>query len=140
MSSGLNRRPRRVHLNGTQALQVVRARHLRYETPKSNPDDPYAWPPETQSDLARIRRDHDSSGSSPVRSAKQGLDNPVADLNLINSVKADLGFDQTWPVSDMVNLVLDFHSIGINSVPQLTLPVQVVTDPTGPAEASSTRA
>ena len=63
--------------------------------------------------------------------AKQGLDDPVSDLNLINSVKADLSFDQTWPVSDMVNLVLDFHAIDIGSVPQLTLPVQVVSDPDG---------
>ncbi len=31
----------------------------------------------------------------------------------------------------MANLVLDFHSININSVPQLTLPVAVVTDPNG---------
>ena len=31
----------------------------------------------------------------------------------------------------MVNLVLDFHSIAIDSVPQLTLPVQVVSDPNG---------
>ena len=56
---------------------------------------------------------------------------PLSDLSLINSVKADIGFDQTWPVSDLVNLVLDFHSVDINSVPQLTLPVQVVNDPNG---------
>ncbi len=72
-----------------------------------------------------------SSGSSPPRLAQHGLDNPISDLSLINSVKADIGFDQTWSVSDMVNLVLDFHSIAINSVPQLTLPVQVVSDPNG---------
>ena len=63
--------------------------------------------------------------------AKQGLGNPVADINLINSVKADLTFDQNWPVSDMANLVLDFHSVNVNSVPQLTLPVAVVDDPDG---------
>ena len=44
VSSGLNQKKAAcVHLDGTQALQVVRARHLRYETPQSNPDDPYAW-------------------------------------------------------------------------------------------------
>ena len=63
--------------------------------------------------------------------SKQGLGNPITDINLINSVKSDLTFDQSWAVSDMANLVLDFHSININAVPQLTLPVAVVTDPDG---------
>ena len=72
-----------------------------------------------------------SSGSWASTVAKQGLGNPITDFNLINSVKADLSFDQTWAVSDMANLVLDFHSVDVNSVPQLTLPVPVVTDPEG---------
>ncbi len=46
-------------------------------------------------------------------------------------MKADLTFDQSWSVNDMANLVLDFHSVNVNSVPQLTLPVAVVTDPDG---------
>ena len=130
VSSGLNQRAAAcVHLNGTQALQVVRARHLRYKTPQSNPNDPYAWPQEAQSDLARIRRDHEFLRVLASTVAKQGLGDPITDFNLINSVKADLTFDQTWAVSDMANLVLDFHSVDINSVPQLTLPVQIVTDP-----------
>jgi LCP family protein required for cell wall assembly len=130
VSSGLNQKKAAcVHLDGTQALQVVRARHLRYETAQSNPDDPYSWQPEAESDLARIRRDHEFLRVLATAVAKQGLGNPISDVNLINSLKADLTFDQTWPVSDMVNLVVDFHSTDINSVPQLTLPVQVVSDP-----------
>ena len=62
---------------------------------------------------------------------QEGIDNPVADLSLINSLTADLTFDQSWSVSDMVDLVLDFHSVDINAVPQLTLPVSVVSDPEG---------
>ncbi len=132
VSSGLNQtKAACVHLDGTQALQVVRARHLRYETPQSNPDDPYSWQQENESDLARIRRDHEFLRVLASTMGKQGLGNPISDFNLINSLKADLTFDQTWPVSDMVNLVLDFHSVDINSVPQLTLPVQVVSDPEG---------
>ena len=132
VSSGLNQRAAAcVHLNGTQALQVVRARHLRYETPGSNPNDPYGWRQEAESDLARIRRDHEFLRVLATALAQHGLGNPISDLGLINSVKADVTFDQTWPVSDMVNLVLDFHSIAVNSVPQLTLPVQVVSDPNG---------
>src|ERR1700722_10998225 len=133
VSSGLNQKAAAcVHLNGTQALEVVRARHLRYETSKSNPNDPYSWTQEAQSDLARIRRDHEFLRVLATAAAKHGLDNPVSDLSLINSVKADISFDQTWPVDDLVNLVLDFHSVGVDSVPQLTLPVQVVSDPDGP--------
>ena len=119
-----------VHLNGTQALEVVRARHLQYDsgTTSSYAED---WPQENFSDLARIRRDHEFLRVLGAAVAKQGLGNPITDLNLINSVKSDLTFDQSWSVSDMANLVLDFHSININSVPQLTLPVEVVVDPDG---------
>ena len=120
-----------VHLNGTQALEVVRARHLQYDSgdrPVSYAED---WPQENLSDLARIRRDHEFLRVLGAAVAKQGLGNPITDLNLINSVKSDLTFDQSWSVNDMANLVLDFHSVNIGSVPQLTLPVQVVTDPDG---------
>ena len=112
-----------VHLNGTQALEVVRARHLQYDSGTTT--SPYAedWPQENLSDLARIRRDHEFLRVLGAAVAKQGLGNPITDLNLINSVKSDLTFDQSWSVSDMANLVLDFHSVNINSVPQLTLPV-----------------
>ena len=119
-----------VHLNGTQALQVVRARHLQYD---SGTRSRYAedWPQENQSDLARIRRDHEFLRVLGTAVAKQGLGDPITDFNLINSVKSDLTFDQSWSVNDMANLVLDFHSVSVNSVPQLTLPVAVVTDPNG---------
>jgi LCP family protein required for cell wall assembly len=118
-----------VHLDGTQALQVVRARHLQYDAPGTATSDAEYWPQEGESDLARIRRDHEFLRVLATAVAKQGLSNPVTDLGLINSVKADLTFDQTWSVNDMVDLVLDFHSVRINSVPQLTLPVSLVTDP-----------
>jgi LCP family protein required for cell wall assembly len=120
-----------VHLDGTQALQVVRARHLQYDAPGTTSTYAEDWPQENLSDLARIRRDHEFLRVLAAAVGKQGLGNPLSDLNLINSVKADLTFDQSWSVSDMAHLVLDFHSININSVPQLTLPVAVVTDPDG---------
>ena len=120
-----------VHLDGTQALQVVRARHLQYDAPGTVSSDAYYWPQENQSDLARIRRDHEFLRVLATAVAHKGLDNPVSDLSLINSLKSDLTFDQSWAVSDMVNLVLDFHSVNIDSVPQDTLPVAIVTDPDG---------
>ena len=110
---------------------MVRARHLQYDAPGTTTSDAEYWPQEAQSDLARIRRDHEFLRVLAAAVAKQGLGNPITDLDLINSVKADLTFDQSWSVNDMANLVLDFHSVDINSVPQLTLPVAVVTDPDG---------
>jgi LCP family protein required for cell wall assembly len=120
-----------VHLDGTQALQVVRARHLQYDAPGTTTSDAEYWPQEAQSDLARINRDHEFLRVLATTVAKKGLGNPITDLGLINSVKADLTFDQSWSVDDMKNLVLDFHSVNINSVPQLTLPIAVVIDPDG---------
>jgi polyisoprenyl-teichoic acid--peptidoglycan teichoic acid transferase len=122
-----------VHLNGTQALQVVRSRHLQYKTADSSTVVGTSWPREGLSDLARIRRDHEFLRVLATAVAKQGLDNPITDTNLINSVKSDLTFDQSWSVSDMADLVLDFHSVNIGSVPQLTLPVAEVLDPNGPS-------
>jgi LCP family protein required for cell wall assembly len=119
-----------VHLNGTQALEVVRARHLQYQDGSTSDYAP-DWPQEAQSDLARIRRDHEFLRVLATAVAKRGLANPITDVNLIDSVKSDLTFDQSWSVSDMANLVLDFHSVNVNSVPQLTLPVAVVDDPDG---------
>ena len=131
-SSGLNVQAATcVHLNGTQALEVVRARHLQYKSATTTSTYAEDWPQESLSDLARIRRDHEFLRVLAAAVAKQGLGNPIADLNLINSVKADLTFDQTWPATDMANMVLDFHTVNVNSVPQLTLPVEVVTDPAG---------
>jgi LCP family protein required for cell wall assembly len=119
-----------VHLNGTQALQVVRARHLQY---RNGSTSPYAdtWPQEVQSDLARITRDHEFLRVLATAVAKENLSDPITDFNLVNSLKSDLTFDQSWAVSDMVNLVLDFHSTDINDVAQLTLPVAQVDDPDG---------
>ena len=48
-----------VQLDGLEALQVVRARHLQYKGPGITTDLPEFWPSENLSDLARIRRDHE---------------------------------------------------------------------------------
>jgi LCP family protein required for cell wall assembly len=131
-SSGLNVQAAPcVHLNGTQALEVVRARHLLYKGPGVTSTDPSDWPADPESDLSRIRRDHEFLRVLATAVAHQGLGDPISDVNLINSVKSDLTFDQSWSVSDMAHLVLAFHSVDINSVPQLTMPVAQVIDPAG---------
>jgi LCP family protein required for cell wall assembly len=130
--SGLNIRAAScVHLDGTQALEVVRARHLQYDAPGTGSEYAQYWPQENLSDLARIRRDHEFLRVLASAAAHRGLGDPISDLDLIGSVKADITFDQSWSVNDMAHLLLEFHSVDINAVPQLTLPVGVVTDPNG---------
>jgi LCP family protein required for cell wall assembly len=114
-----------VSLDGFHALQVVRARHLQYKPPRVTTTDPSYWPFENQSDLARIRRDHEFLKVLATAVAKNGLSNPITDGQLISSVAPQLNVDKSFSSSDMVSMVLDFHGVNANNAPQLTLPVQV---------------
>jgi hypothetical protein len=106
-------------------LQVVRARHLQYKPPGVSTSDPNYWPFENQSDLARIRRDHEFLRVLGTAVSKNGLSNPITDGQLISSVAPQLEVDKRFSTSDMVNMVIDFHGVDPISAPQLTLPVQV---------------
>ena len=64
---------------GSEALQVVRARHLQYKGPGVTTDVPEYWPSENLSDLARIRRDHEFLRVLATAVAKNGLSNPITD-------------------------------------------------------------
>jgi hypothetical protein len=86
---------------------------------------PQDWPAENLSDLARIRRDHEFLRVLATAVAKQGLSNPLTDQQLIAGVAPQLEVDRQFSTTDMINLVLNFHSVNVNSAPQLTLPVQV---------------
>ena len=112
-------------LNGVQALQVVRARHLQYKGPGVTSTNPANWPSENLSDLARIRRDHEFIRVLATKVAKNGLGNPITDEQLISGVVSQLEVDTKFSASEMVNLLLDFHGVNANSAPQFTLPVQV---------------
>jgi LCP family protein required for cell wall assembly len=114
-----------VSLDGFHALQVVRARHLQYKPPGVTTDEPSYWPFETQSDLARIRRDHEFLRVLATAVAKNGLSNPITDGQLISSVAPQLDVDKTFSTSDMISMVLNFHGVNVDKAPQLTLPVQV---------------
>ena len=114
-----------VSLDGVHALQVVRARHLQYKPPGVTTTDPNYWPFENQSDLARIRRDHEFLRVLGTAVAKNGLSNPITDAQLISSVAPQLNVDRQFSTSDMVSMVLDFHGVNPDTAPQLTLPVQV---------------
>jgi LCP family protein required for cell wall assembly len=114
-----------VALDGFEALQVVRARHLQYKGPGITTSLPEYWPSEDLSDLARIRRDHEFLRVLATAVAKQGLSNPLTDERLVSGLAPQLEVDRKFSTSDMVNLVLGFHSVNANAAPQLTLPVEV---------------
>jgi LCP family protein required for cell wall assembly len=110
-------------LNGFHALQVVRARHLVHKGPGVTSDNPANWTPEAQSDLARIRRDHEFLRVLATAVAKKGLSNPLTDRDIITGVAPDLTVDNGFSTSHMLNLVLTYHSVNVDAAPQLTLPV-----------------
>jgi LCP family protein required for cell wall assembly len=114
-----------LQLNGTQALQVVRARHLQYKAPGVTSTDPAYWPQEAQSDLARIRRDHEFLRVLATAVKAKGLDNPITDQQLVAGVVGQLTVDSGFSATDMIGLVLGFHNVDVNSAPQLTVPVAV---------------
>ena len=114
-----------IQLNGTQALQVVRARHVQYKSASVTSDNPANWPYEGQSDLARIRRDHEFLRVLATAVSRRGLGDPVTDQQLISGVVHQLEVDSGLSAGDMLSLVLDFHSVNVSKAPQLTLPVTV---------------
>ena len=114
-----------LRLNGTQALQVVRARHVQYKGPGVTTDDPSDWPQEAQSDIARIRRDHEFLRVLATAVKAKGLSNPLTDQSLVSGVVSQLTVDSGFSASAMINLVLGYHNVDVTTAPQLTLPVSV---------------
>ena len=114
-----------IPLDGVHALQVVRARHLQYKGPGTTTTDPNYWPYENQSDIARIRRDHEFLRVLAAAVKAKGLGNPITDEQLVSGVVGQLTVDSGFSASDMISLVLGFHNVNVNAAPQLTLPVVV---------------
>jgi LCP family protein required for cell wall assembly len=114
-------------LNGVEALQVVRARHLQYDPPGGgySLSDPSSWPQDPLSDLSRITRTHEFLRVLATAVAKRGLDNPFSDETLLSEVAPQLEVDPGLSVSVMVNLALTYHAANPYSSVQFTLPVMV---------------
>ena len=104
-------------LNGYQALQVVRARHLDYRTPQG------VWVRDPLGDLSRTRRDHIFLKVLAEQVKSRGLSNPVQDLKLLQSVYPYLTLDSAFSESELLSLVLTYRHSDPATAPTGTLPV-----------------
>jgi LCP family protein required for cell wall assembly len=102
-------------LNGFEALALVRARHMYYKQDG-------VWDYDGSGDLGRIVRTHEFLRLLASQVAQRGLGNPITDNDLIGDVAPDLVVDSTFTLSDMANLILDYHNININKASETTLP------------------
>ena len=114
-----------IHLNGYQALEVVRARHLQIRFAGQGTNR-YLWPQEALSDLARIRRDHEFLKVLASAVKARGLSNPITDQRLATSVARYLTVDSRMSTSHLLSIAEHFSGVSIDSVPQLTMPVVLV--------------
>jgi len=102
---------------------VVRARHLQYQPKDSYGPNVANWPQEAQSDLARIRRNHEFLRVLASAVSAKGIGNPITDAKLISAVAPQLTVDKGLSNSHMLDLVSTYHGINSQTAPQYTLPV-----------------
>jgi LCP family protein required for cell wall assembly len=114
-------------LNGVEALQVVRARHLQYDPPGLHTSDVYYWPQEPESDIARITRTHEFLRVMASTVESKGLGNPITDQRLVDAIAPQLQVDNGLSTSAIFQLADDFHAVNINNVPQYTLPISTTS-------------
>ena len=103
------------HLNGFEALAVVRARHLSY-------DDNGTWDYDGSGDLGRIIRVHLFLRVLASALQQEGLDNPLKDNAIIGALAPQLTVDSGLSITSMVNLILAFHNVNPLTAPEQTLP------------------
>lgn len=116
--SGLNVRSTGCrHLNGFQALQVVRARHMYYYQGGS-------WHYDGLGDLSRIQRDHEFLRVLATEVLRQGFANPLKANAILGVIAPKLQVDSTFTLSTMLNLVTSYRNMNPASIPTATLPIR----------------
>jgi LCP family protein required for cell wall assembly len=118
------------HLNGFQALALVRARHLQYDPPGVSPTDHAAWPYDPESDLSRIVRDHAFLRELVSTALSQGVTNPLKANGFINGIINQITVDPGLR-DQLVTLATHYRHLNPNTAPQTTLPVNQVGDASG---------
>ncbi|WP_276943278.1 LCP family protein [Ferrimicrobium acidiphilum] len=106
------------HLNGTQALALVRARHLYYYDPTTG-----KWQYDGTGDLGRIQRTHIFLRVLASEIKASALSNPINANALLGSILPALKVDQGFTLSDLVSLALTYSHVNPGAIPTATLPV-----------------
>ncbi len=101
-------------LTGDQALGFVRSREYQYY---QNGE----YHQEGASDLARIQRQQIFIRRLIKKAESTGLSNPLSLNEIISGLTKNLTVDNTFSVSDMVNLAKDFHSVDASTIAGSTL-------------------
>ncbi len=124
-------------LNGTQALALVRSRHVYYFTTGQTPDyeaiqaandSGVYYTPDSggtydgTGDLGRIVRVHLFLKALAEQVASRGLGNLVTDNELLGAVTPNLTVDQGLSPLELLHLALDFRNANIGATPELTIP------------------
>lgn len=113
--SGLNEPAGNDHLNGTQALSLVRSRYYQYLK------DGY-YHDEGTGDLGRIIRQHEFLRVLAAKAISSGIHNPITANALVSQAVQDVTVDSGLSSSDMLALISEFHSLSPSAVQSWTLP------------------
>jgi LCP family protein required for cell wall assembly len=113
-----------VHLNGAQALALVRARHLQY-APPGNTAPRAAWPYDPESDLSRIDRDHTFLRVLTSTVESQGIANPFRLNAFLGAIISQLTIDPGLK-NQLFSLATHYRHLNPAAVPETTLPVTQV--------------
>jgi LCP family protein required for cell wall assembly len=105
-----------LHLNGTQALALVRARHMFYLQGG-------AWHYDGLGDLSRIQRDHQFLKALASQVLHEGLANPIRANNVLGDIAPQLKVDSGFTLGTMLGLVRDFRHVNPATMPSYTLPI-----------------
>jgi LCP family protein required for cell wall assembly len=108
-----------VHINGVEALALVRSRHLYYHYDKKTK----TWLGyDGSGDIGRIERVHLFLKALVPQVAARGFGNPITDAQLLSAIAPDLTVDSTLSSSAMLHLALQFHN-NVGNAPEYTLPI-----------------
>jgi LCP family protein required for cell wall assembly len=115
-----------VHLNGSQALALVRSRHLQYEPPGVPSSPKGNWPYDPESDLSRIVRDHTFLRVLASTAESKGLSNPLTANALIGAVINQVTVDPGLK-GQLLSLLGQYHNLNVATAPETTLPITTVS-------------
>ena len=115
-----------IHLDGAQALALVRARHLQYDPPGDTASRFY-WPYDPLSDLSRIVRDHTFLRVLFSTAISKGLGNPITLNSFLGAITNQITIDPGLK-NQLINLAVTYRHLSPTSIPETTLPVVVANN------------